>query len=109
MSFANLIEILDGPVYRSHGFDRSIGPDFIQFFQQIAMFQRQIGHLVNRLHLLVVQPRGYLLGRKGRHAQLFHQGLKLGQCHSQKRLFLHIYGIYVFLFAKILKGKGSSK
>ena len=50
------IQVFHRTVCGTHSFHRCLRSYFVDIFQEIPMFQRQVGHIVYGVHFLVIQP-----------------------------------------------------
>ena len=82
----NREQVFDRPVLGTLFVDRSHGTDLVRLAQALAVLLGDIGHLINGLHPLFVQPLSYLLRCKSGHANSLHSRFQLCKRHSEQSL-----------------------
>ena len=77
VSTANGEEVFDRTVLRALAVDRRHGTHNETLFQPLTIHLREIGHLVDIRHMLLIEPLEYLACRKRGHAQVANNRLQL--------------------------------
>ena len=82
-------------------------PDNKLIRQLLAIRLRDIGHLVDATHVLLIEPLRYLTSRELGHPQLLHDSLQFVERHAKQNslILLHLF----FLAAKIVQTERKTK
>ena len=73
----------------------------VVFFQAFAVLLGDVGHVVDRCYVLLVEPTAYLAACKGRHAQYPGCFFQLGHGHSYQHFFIVLHASVAISRAKL--------
>jgi hypothetical protein len=80
-------EILDGTVFGALTVDGRHQSHLVLFVYPLAVLLRDVGHLVYRGNLLLIEPLSQLPGCEGRHAQSSDYAFQFSRSHSNESFF----------------------
>ena len=95
LSFANLEQVLDGAILRVHGFYGVLETHLVMLGQQLAVLEREIGHISDLAYAAHIHPFHNLPCSKAWHAVLGHHCLQFGKVHTQQ-FCLHSTKLRIF-------------
>ena len=93
-------EILDGTIHRMLCVRIFCASYFVFGSEFGTVGLRDVGHLINALYMLLIEPLRHLSAGEGRHAEILSHLLQFGKCKAQKIFFFIIHTAKIVFFAE---------